>query len=57
MAKITARKATVRKQGARGVFTTTVYKPIINGVTQQVGLSSESEAIEWGEKRAARLGI
>jgi hypothetical protein len=53
--KITARKATVTKQGVRGEkFRKTVYKPVINGQIVQLGFPTAADAIAYGETRAAR---
>lgn len=53
--KVTARKATVTKQGVRGEkFRKTVYKPVINGQVVQLGFPTADEAVAYGKKRLAR---
>ncbi len=55
--KVGVKKATVRKQGVRGVFSATVYKPTVDGRvvgTQAAGY--ENAALTLAKKAVDRLG-
>lgn len=55
--KVGAKKATVRKQGARGTYTATTYKPTVNGrIVGSLSSPSEVSALALAKKAVDRLG-
>lgn len=55
--KVGTKKATVKKQGARGTYTATTYKPTVDGrVVGSLSSSHESGAIGIAKKAVDRLG-
>jgi hypothetical protein len=55
--KVSTKKATVTMQGARGTYSATTYKPLVDGrVAGNLSSSSESAALNLAKKAVDRRG-
>lgn len=54
--KVGTKKSTVRKQGVRGTYSATTYKPTVNGrIVGNLSSPSETSALALAKKAVDRL--